>query len=196
MRWIVASILATMQECEDHWLVLASDIFGLLEHALQVNAADRDSMLLSILIHIIHPSICSSSWMPWVLLSHTQFNICDMLPDLQHIFCVLWNEKVLYARENGDGTYLHIKILCKICHSYMALHQDMDAAPTAFSSSTNDDTNILSDLWSYLLCTIKSHQSDSAVDTHLTTLPAVPPPTMLGYSSGALLQVVFLSCRT
>jgi hypothetical protein len=137
--------------------MLASDIFGLLEHALQVNAADGDSTLLSILIHIICLSIRSSFWMLWVLLSHTQFNICDTLPDLQHIFCALWNENVLHTRENGDGTHLHIEILHKICHSYMALHQDTDTAPTAFTFSTDNDTNILSNLQSYPLCTIKSH---------------------------------------
>jgi hypothetical protein len=82
MRWIIASILATMWECKDHWLVLTSDVFSLLEHALWVNAANGDSTLLSILIHIIHLSIHSGSWMPWVLSSHTRFNIHDTLPDL------------------------------------------------------------------------------------------------------------------
>ena len=196
MRWIVAGILATMRERDDHWLALASDVFGLPERVLRVNVTHGDSALLAILIHIIGPSIRSGSWTPWVISSHTRFNIRDTLPDMQNVFCALWNENVLHARENGDDARLHIEILRKIRHSYMALHQDTDAAPTAFSFSTDDGADILSDLWSYPLCTIESHRSDSAIDTHLTTLPAVPPPTVLGYSSGASLQVVALSCRT
>ena len=194
MRWIVANILATVRERDDHWLALANDVFGSPGRALRDIVIHGDSALLSILIHLTRQSISSGSWTPWVISSHTRFNIRDTLPDLQNDFCAMWNENVIHAMENGEDGRLRIDILRKIRHSYLALHQDTDAAPTAFSSSTDDNADVLSDPRSYPLCTIESHRSDSAADTHLATSPTVPPPNVLGgYSSDASLQVVSFS---
>ena len=182
LRCIVAGILASVRERDDRWHALAIDVFDLPERALRDHVSHGDSVLLFILIHTTHHAIRSGSWTPWVLLSsHPRFDIRDTLPGLQNDFCALWNEIVTRARENGDDGPL-VEILRRIRHSYIALHQGTDAAPTAFSHSTDDSANILFDPSSYPMCTVASHRSDSAA--HDPTVPSstVFPPTLLGHS--------------
>ena len=181
LRWIVAGILANVRERDDRWHALAIDVFDLPERALRDHVNHGDSVLLLILIHTTHHAIRSGSWTPWILSSHPRFNIRDTLPGLQNDFCDLWNTIVTRTRENGDDGPL-VDILRRIRHSYIALHQGTDAAPTAFSHSTDDYANILFEPSSYPMCTITSHRSDSAAHNPTATSSAVPPPTLLGHS--------------
>ena len=178
VRWIVAKTLASVRERDDRWYALAIDVFDLPERALRDHVAHGDSVLLFILIHTTRQAIRSSSWTPWILSSHPRFNICDTLPALQNDFCALWNQIVLEAREIWNNHAL-IDILRRIRHSYIALHQGTEAAPTSFSHTTRDDDNILSELSSYPLCNMAGHRSDPATHNLITTSPTSPLSTFL-----------------
>ncbi len=158
IRRIIASILASVPKRDERWRALAIDVFDLPEHALRENVAHGDSVLLFILIHITREALRSGSWTPWVLSSHPRFNIRDTLPGLQHEFCMLWNEIAQEARNEGTNSAL-VHILDQIRHSFTALHQATDAAPTRFPSAIDDDS-ILSWPGSYRLCHIASHRPD------------------------------------
>jgi hypothetical protein len=54
----------SVRERDDHWHVLAIDVFGLPEHALQNYVTYGNSVLLLILIHTTCHAIHSGSWMP------------------------------------------------------------------------------------------------------------------------------------
>ena len=178
VRWIVAKTLASVRERDDRWYALAIDVFDLPERALRDYVAHGDSVLLFILIHITRQVIRSGSWTPWILSSHPRFNIRDTFPGLQNDFCALWNQIVLEARANWNN-HAFIDILRRIRHSYIALHQGTDAAPTSFSDSTSDDANILFELSSYPLCNIVGHRSDPAAHNLITTSPTSPLSTFL-----------------
>jgi len=182
LRWIVAGILASVRERDDRWHALAINVFDLPESALRDHDTHGDSVLLFILIHITRHAIHSDSWTPWILSSHPRFNIRDTLPRLRNDFCALWNEIVTLAGENGDDRPLLVDILRRIRHSYIALHQSSDAAPTAFSHSTDDNSSILFEPSSYPMCTVASHRSDLAAHDPTSTSPTVSPPTLLGHS--------------
>ncbi|KAF8467101.1 hypothetical protein DFH94DRAFT_639069 [Russula ochroleuca] len=109
-----------------------------------------------------------------------QIDIRRTLPGLQHDFCTLWNELVQEAKKTpelipeifvyswGDQPLLLeryktalgglVGILRQIRHLYIALHQGTDAAPTAFSASTDDSDRIFHRPSSYPLCDIASHR--------------------------------------
>ena len=170
LRWIVAIILATVRERDDRWLALADNVFGSPEDdALRaVVAHGRDSVLLFILIHDTRQSIFAQSKSSWVRSSRPSFNIRDTLPGLQNHLCTLWNEIVARARQNEHDGLVCIDFLRTTRHSYMALHQDTDAAPVVFSHSTEDHAEVLFAPSSYPSCNIDSHRSASATDTPIT----------------------------
>ncbi|KAH9955731.1 hypothetical protein BJV74DRAFT_954766 [Russula compacta] len=162
IRRIVARILLGMWERDDRWIALAKDQFGLPEHVLRNNITYGDnSVLLSILIHLTRKAVCTpyDSW-PWKILSTvSRFDMHPAIPGLQHEFCALWNEFVFEARKQGDFS-VPVKLLRAIRHAYIGLHQGTEAAPTAFSASTDSHLRILSLPSSYPLCTLASHRSD------------------------------------
>ena len=100
-----------------------------------------------------------------------KFDIRNTLPRLQHNFCTLWSEIAQEARKQGHYSAL-VYILREIRHHYIALHQGTDAAPTAFSASTNKYDDILHDPLSYPFC-IASHRPDS--------IPQIPVPYSIGH---------------
>ena len=195
LRWIVAGILASVRERDDRWHALASNVFDLPESALRDHVTHDDSVLLFILIHITRHAIHSNSWSPWILSSHPRFNIRDTLPRLQNDFCALWNESVTLVGENGDDRPLLVDILRRIRHSYIALHQSSDAAPTAFSHSNDDNSSILFEPSSYPMCTVASHRSESAARDPTATSPTVSPPT-LGHSPNVSPRYALVECHT
>ncbi|KAH9983524.1 hypothetical protein BJV74DRAFT_849815, partial [Russula compacta] len=153
----LAKILMAVSQHDDRWIALAKDQFGLPEDALQDNIAHGDnSVLLSILIHLtrqfIHSCYYFDSW-AW------NFDIQRTVPGLQHEFCALWNEIVLDARNQGPDCG-PIYLLLEICHAYIALHQGTDAAPTAFSASTDPHAFPLDPI----MRRPSSHRSDSTPD--------------------------------
>jgi hypothetical protein len=131
------------------------------EHDLRVNTAlGRDNVFLATLIDVSRRAIYSNDFEPSQAL--TRFDIHHTLPRLQHSFCTLWNDLVQEARNQGSFD-TPVRILREIRHHYIALHQGTDAAPTAFSASTDDYDRILRYPSSYPLCRIDSHRPDSTV---------------------------------
>jgi hypothetical protein len=166
---IIAGILVGVRERDDSWVSLAAQVFGLPERDLRDNIAlGGDSVLLAIFIHVTRQSLLSnySSWK--VLNALSKLDIRDTLPRLQHNFCTLWNEIVQEAKNRGPYT-APVYLLSMIRHPYIALHQSTDAAPTAFSASTDNYGDILYEPSSYPFCNLASHRLDS---TPLATQPA------------------------
>ena len=170
---IIAGILVNVRERNDGWVALAARVFGLPERDLRDKIAlGSDNVLLATLFCVIRHRRLSdySKWM--VLKELSKLDILDTLPRLQHDFCTLWNEFVQEAWNQGPYT-TPVYILMRIRLPYIALHQGTDAAPIAFSASTDDLDRILLQSSSYPSCNIPSHHPDSTA--HLSvTLPAHP----------------------
>ena len=166
----VAKSLASMQERDDAWIAFASDMCGLAEKDLRDNISHgKDNVLLATLIHVtrrvFHPQVLELVW------ADAEFDIRHTLPRLQHDFCTLWNEFFQEAKKHGDQSP-PIWILRLIRRHYIALHEGTDAAPTAFSLSTDDPILYLAS--SYPLCDIASHRPDSTAHVPVPTSRTVP----------------------
>jgi hypothetical protein len=155
--------LPRLQERDNRWIKLIRNAYGLGADDTEYNvAAGGDDLLLANLIdisrHVAHSDIHYEG--EWVLLrALAQFDIRHTLPELQHGFCTVWNELVQEVIDGGRFN-TPIGILRQIRHLYITLHQGTDAAPTAFSASTDDlDLNILfdSEPSPYSLCNLASH---------------------------------------
>ena len=168
---IIASITTRVRERDDRWTMLVKEEFAVPDHVLQDSLAHGDSVLLSTLIHISREGYRASSWTSGILSSLSKFDINNTLPRLQHDFCSLWNEIVQEA-SNQESSSTPIRILRDIRHLYIALHQDSDAAPNAFSASTNSLNSILEQPSSYPRCEIAGHHPDSM--THGPISPTQP----------------------
>ena len=176
---IIASIIARVRERDDRWTMLVKEEFGVPNDVLQDSLTHRDSVLLFVLIHISRQANRTNSWTSGILSSLSKFDVRNTLPGLQHDFCTLWNE---IAREasNGGPYSTPTRILREIRYLYIALHQGTDAAPTAFSVSTDDSDRVLSRPWSYPFCNIVSHQPPSTTHVPVAISGAVPPSTQPG----------------
>jgi hypothetical protein len=169
---IISRILVSMRERNDSWVTLAARVFDLPERDLRDNIAlGGDSVLLASLIHVTRRYLRSNDSNEEVLDALCKLDIHNTLPGLQHDFCTLWNEIVQKTRKLGSSFTL-VDILKRIRHHYTTLHQGTDAAPIAFSASTNDLDRNLRWPWSYPFCNLASHHPDST--PHLSVLPARP----------------------
>jgi hypothetical protein len=152
---IIIGTLVNVRERNDSWVMLAARVFGLSEQEVRDNIAlGGDSVLLAIVIHVARQYLRSGSYSKLVALETlTKLDIRDTLPRLQHDFCTLWNELVQKAWKRGLRS-TPVLILNMIRHLYIALHQGTDAAPIAFSASTDHFMPS-----SYPFCKIASHRS-------------------------------------
>jgi hypothetical protein len=186
VRRIVTRVVAGARERDDRWISLAKAELGVPDHVLRDNLDHGNSALFALLIHITRQAFRTGSWTPFMLLSLTQFDICDTLPKLQHEFCALWNEIVHKAWTGGtdptDPTA--INILREIRHAYIGLHQGTDAAPTAFFPHTNYYNPVLAQPFSYRFCNIPDHRPDGIHQVTIRVTSTVPPvPTRTSNSS-------------
>jgi hypothetical protein len=182
--------LPRLKERDIRWVTLASDACGLDMHgrySIWFVAQDMggDNMLLNTLIgisqnaiHLPSPGMFHSELME----AFTQFDIRHTLPELQHDFCTLWNEAVQEARNRGMYS-APIWILRGIRSLYITLHQGTEAAPTAFSASTDNRDWIMYEPSSYPLCNIASHRPDSTACVPDPNPRSVSPPTQLANPS-------------
>ena len=177
---IIASIITRVRGRDDRWTMLVKEEFGVPDHVLQDSLAHGDSVLLSILIHISREGYRASSWTSGILSPLSEFDINNTLPRLQHDFCSLWNEIVQEAN-NQESFSTPARILGDIRHLYIALHQDTDAAPNAFSASTDSLDSILEQPSSYPRCDIAGHCPDSTPHGPVAISGAVLPPTQQGH---------------
>ena len=180
-QYCVIRILTTVEEHDDRWIALAKKQFDLPPYVLRYKLADgNNSVLLSILMHVIRQVIRADPLKPWLLSSLSNFDIHDTLPGLQNEFCALWNEIVLEAkRAKREGSDDHlVSVLREIRHVYIALHQGTDDAPTTFSAHTHYLDPILGQPSSYPLCNNTFHHPDSVPRPLIITVPDISPPTI------------------
>jgi Family of unknown function (DUF6535) len=194
---IIAGIIARVSERDGHWNTLVMDQLGVSEGVLQDYLAHGDSVLLANLIHntrqffrFYHERGWVSSRLLLIQRTISKFDIRNTLPGLQHDFCASWNEIALEARNNNS--YISSRVLRPIRHLYIALHEGTDAAPTAFSASTDDHDLILFDSSSYPLCNIPSHHThlhEAVVSSagEITYLPTITPSARPDVSSSPTL---------
>ena len=180
-RLRVAENLARIQDRDDRWIALASEVSGLSEDDLRHDVGPvGDNMILATMIKLIKDNTSRSDLhiteinVPFgVIGGPSGFNIRNTSPGPQHDFCKLWNELVQEARNRGPYT-IPVEILCEIRQLYISLHQGTDAAPTAFSASTSRADDLLYQPSSYPLCNIASHRPDSAAHVPVLDTPDVP----------------------
>ncbi len=169
---MVSSTVARAQRNNDRWFTLASNGLRVPKSVLQDYAAQGDSLSLTILIRVTRQHFplfckCKQSWQhkfSFLLETVSKFNVRDTSPELQHEFCVFWNEVVLKAQKNNNRSIPEYILRC-ICNTYIALHQNTDVVPTRFSTSTSDDDSVLWLPSSYPVCNIPNHHPDST--THM-----------------------------
>ena len=202
VKAMVSGIIARAQRNNDRWFTLASNELGVRKSVLQDYATQGDNLSLAILIHVIRNHFHLFHGQNWqfkfsfILETASQFNMQDTSPDLQHEFCVLWNEVVHHAKGNNSRLIPEYILRC-IRNIYIALHKNTDAAPTRFSSFTSDDDRVLLEPSSYPACNVPDHHPDSASHIHeatvrTTSAPDFVPragPTSAGSSSSVLTRV-------
>jgi hypothetical protein len=172
---IATRILATVRERNDRWIALATGVFGLPVDNLRAYIAHGDdSLSLAILISVARRHI-HSDFYDWGLLSTLyRLDIHNTLPELQHAFCMLWNECIEEAgRQPPDAFPLGILRLTRFL--YIRLHEGTDAASRLFSASTPDFDHILYRTQLYPLCDIQDHHSDSTIFDSIPQDGFIPP---------------------
>ena len=147
-RTRVVEHLPRIQERDDRWITLATNVYGLSKQDLQRNVAlGGDNTLLATLIGICRRVTGHQEVSPDAvngLRALAKIDIRHTLPVLQHEFCAVWNELV---EQSGIKAYLdpppdiiHRNHLDDILHLYILLH---------------DDSSF------YSFCNIASHRPDS-----------------------------------
>ena len=189
VRRIMAQIVVGVRERDSRWLSLVKAEYGIEEPALRKYSGHGDSVLLSILIHMIREAFHTRSWTPWVLWSLSEFNIRDTSLELQHAFCALWNDIVLEALNQGPieevpieempneevpneerpnkerPTNIPVQILRHVRRVYIALHQGADATLTASSAFPYHFDPVLDHPRSYRVCSITGHRQNLSIRT-------------------------------
>ena len=164
---VVAKILASMPEHDDHWIQFATRAFGLSDRDLRDHIAHGDdSVVLAISMYLVRQSIRFRFYDWDALKAFSQIDILKTLPGLQHDFCVLWNEVAREARKQGPGSP-PVKILRWSRHQYIGLHQDTNITPIDFSPYPS----------SYPLCDINRHRSFAVLAPDSLTVPFPSQPT-------------------
>ena len=162
-RAIISCVVARAQRRDDRWFDIASDELGISESVLRGYAADRDSLSLAILIHIVRLQFshflkvfAAGYHFSYVLEAASKFNARDASPELQGEFCALWSQIVRKAQNNKE-TMMTSRILRPIRNVYITLHQDTDSAPTRFTAASDDGDDALYDPFSYPVCNVPGH---------------------------------------
>ena len=176
----IFKIIAERQLYDDSWYIFASNLLGTPEASLRDYAAHGDDLSLVILIYCVHQqfthfwkSYWPSDGFSSVLVTASNFDVKDTSPELQHEFCTLWNQIVDKARD-GNDQMMASYLLGPIRNVYLALHRDIDPAPTQFSASTPDNDDILQQPSSYPACRVQDHlyYSTPINDNVVSTTPA------------------------
>ncbi|KAI0253392.1 hypothetical protein BJV78DRAFT_207892 [Lactifluus subvellereus] len=166
----VSMVIARAREYDVRWFELASGQLNVSRSVLRNYLAHGDSVLLANLVHTMrHIFETYQGQDAWhrradsrseTLESASHLNVQDTLPELQHGFCALWNEITAMAqnRRASRMQQVGVNILRNVRNVYITLHQGPDAAPTAFSASTDVSDPILGQPSSYPLCNIATHR--------------------------------------
>ena len=191
---IIGCIIASARKRDHHWVALVADQLGKSEDDINEDLQHGDTVLLANLVHvtrqlnqnhdmILRGRIPARNWdslrvqvISNLTQSLSKFDIRNTLPRAQRDFCALWNELVQDALISwGDSNAIHTLIGFR--RLYIALHDGTNGAPTAFSSSTTDDDQILRKPTSYPLCNLRDHQADVGATGHTIHPPPTTHPT-------------------
>ena len=166
----IITMTVVKQPRDDAWYILASHELGVTAAALRTYAAHGDSLSLAILIHVVRQQFSHYGKRLWVydfltVLEASKFDVQDTSPELQREFCALWHQIVRIV-QNHDNYPMAFRVLGKIRNVYLVLHEDTDCAPTRLSPSIDNDDVILRQPFSYPVCNIPAHQTDSTPYIH------------------------------
>ena len=124
-------IIVTRQPFDDSWYILASNELGFPETSLREYAAHGNDLSLVILSHVVRQQFTHFKKPYWpkydftsVLEAASNLDVEDTSPELQHEFCVLWNQTVNETQEGDDHDMADL-ILGRIRNVFLALHQDI-----------------------------------------------------------------------
>ena len=170
---IIAKILASVPEHDDRWIQLATDAFDpsslprpYLQH--DIDRGGNDNISLSISIHLIRRSIRLRFYDWDALKAFSKLSdINNALPELQHDFCMLWNEVVQEARSRKHNLP-PVMILRWFLDHFIALH-----GHAGLTLPTDPFDPFYRRPSSYPLCSTPSHL------THSTAYVPVPYSRML-----------------
>ena len=180
IRAIVSTVVARAQWRDDFWFTLASNEMSVSETVLRNYTTHGNSLLLTILNHVIHQQFNLFKQLHWprymfskVLSAASKFDVLDTSPELQHEFCKLWNQVIGAA----PGWEISWYILRPIRDVYLTLHLHTDSAPTQFSASTGNEDFILYEPSTYPLCKTPGHHPDMNAHIHdvSTSMPILHP---------------------
>jgi hypothetical protein len=170
VRAAVCSVVARVQQRDDCWFILASRELGVPEILLRDYAASGNNLSFAILIHITR--LQSSHYQKWswpsyaisnVLEAASKFNAKDTLPELQHEFCVLWNQVVRKAQSDHNWSIAWY-ILRPTHNVFAALHPETNSVPIRFPDSTGDD-NMFQPTSYLVVCRVAGHIHDDSSAT-------------------------------
>jgi len=158
-RCIIARIIAKAWKHDETWMDLAMDQLGVSGDVLRAYLAHGNNILLANLINITR--LFFENRFPYldVLRSVSEFSVQDVLPDLQHKFCTLWNEIV----QDAQSQPLHNDAQSQPLHSDSAfileeIHAIYDALhPSGATGSTIEDNDRPSSTPNHPLCTDPDH---------------------------------------
>ena len=183
---IISHIVASVQEHDNRWFVLAMDYLGVSGDVLQDYLAHGDSVLLANLIRTVRPAC-----LDWRLADHlpplSEFGVHNTLPTLRREFCILWNDMSRKAQENPEALDSHKGALLRIWPIYKALHPGVDISSTPFIETSGSGVFGIQFSLPYPLCDDPNHHTDlthhvhrvavgAATGTHLpATIPIIVP---------------------
>ena len=169
-RVIVSTVIARAQRHDDLWFTLASKEMSVTESVLRNYATHGNNLSLALFNYVVRHHFIFHGESPYVndfsqvLKAASKFDVLDTSPELQHEFCELWNQ--IFHDDSPYCFFMPWFILRPIRNIYLTLHQHTDSAPTAFSTSTDDEDEILKPWSTYPLCTIPGHRPHLATDIH------------------------------
>jgi hypothetical protein len=201
VRAAVCSVVASVQQRDDSWFILASSEMGVPETVLRDYATTGANLEIAILIYITR--LQSAHYQKWswpsyaisnVLEAASKFSAKDTLPELQHEFCALWNKVVFKARRDHNGS-IEWYILRPTCNIFAALHRDTTSVPTRLSASTDDWDDDVFQPSSYPVCKCagQNHDDSRATvgnDIAELSLEALTSPNAPSSSLPALTHVI------
>ena len=168
-----------VQARDDRWVQLVTHQIKASKSVLRSYLTHGDNILLANLIYILRQTLRTSSeigehYEAYIRSASSRMleficklNARDGLPELQHDFCMLRNELVHTTLTDKRVIVrdLSLATLKNIRKVYIALHEDTDTLPTAFSTIDDCDP-LLDDITLYPM---------SSIDGHDPSLPCGPP---------------------
>ena len=185
-KCVVSLAIVFIQERNDErWESLVIDQLGISRSVLDQYLAHGDSVLLANFICITQQIVrYHSENGEWPLFHGISLRTLEMvsrfdarrtLPELQHEFCNMWNRLVITARDDDDPhtRSTTVRMLKRIRHIYVTLHEGIDSTGSILSKSRDDDP-ALNQASLYPLCNTHSHIS-TYTSLSGTSLPEVTP---------------------